>query len=418
MYRFFELRRLAPFGALLASVVLTPACLEGRAATTNVSSARERGAFAPSAADVQLFQQGSAAMRANHPDEAVEVFTRLTRQSPRFAEAYLNLGLAYTQQGRSQQAIVALQKGIALKATMRGAHLFLAIAQYKTGQFAAAAEAAEKETGLNPKDAQAWMWQGIIQLALGKDAASVEDLNRAASLQPKDVDIMYHQGRAALALSRQSYEAMFKLDPHSWHVAQVLAEAAVEQGNDADAITQFQAAIASAPPQSGLYEALGSAYWRTGKYAEAAQAYEQAVALDPDDIVSVYKLGCLRVDRGDAAGGKPLLERVAVADPSLTMTSYYLGRAEIQLGNDQAAIADLEQTIARHLDDDTEKQAYFQLSRAYRRTHNQAASEQAQQQYRLLEDKTKQEQQEKLDQRRLRGDRDVSIPPPSASPAS
>ena len=415
-HRFSGLRSSVPLLVLLTAVLVALPLARGAAA--RAVPAQNRSVYTPSAADVELFQQGIAAMRANHLDEAVEVFTRLTKQAPRFAEAYLNLGLAYTQQGQSRDAIVALQKGIALQSTMRGAHLFLAIAEYKTSQFAGAAEAVEKETALNPKDAQAWMWQGIIHLALGQNTASVEDLDRAAALKPEDVDILYHRGRAALALSRQSYEAMFKLDPHSWHVAQVLAEADVEQGNDADAITQFQAAIATAPPQSGLFDALGSAYWRSGKYPEAAQAYEQAVALDPDDVISVYKLGCLRVDRGDAAGGKPLLEKVAAADPSLTMTSYYLGRAEIQLGNDQAAIADFEQTIAKHLDDDTEKQAYFQLSRAYRRIHNQAASQQAQQQYRLLEDKTKQEQQEKMNQRRLRGDRDVSIPAPPAEPPS
>jgi tetratricopeptide (TPR) repeat protein len=262
------------------------------------------------------------------------------------------------------------------------------------------------------------MWQGIIDLAAGQLAAAVEDLDHANGLDPSNVDILYQRGHAALVLSRQSYEAMFKADPHSWHVAQVLAEADVEQGNDADAIEQFKAAIATAPPQSGLYEGLGSAYWRTGKYPEAQQAYEEAVKIDPADIVSVYKLGCLRVDRGDAAGGKPLLEKALATDSSLSLASYYLGRAEIQLGNDQAAIAHFEQTIHENLDDDTTKQAYFQLSRVYRRMHNQAASDEAQAQYRILEDKGRQVLQEKLNRRLMRGDRDVTIPSPPADKSS
>jgi tetratricopeptide (TPR) repeat protein len=184
-----------------------------------------------------------------------------------------------------------------------------------------------------------------------------------------------------------------------------------------DAAAEAARKETAAPPQSGLYEALGSAYWRTGKYPEAQEAYEQAVKIDPDDVIAAYKLGCLRIDRGDAAGGKPLLERVQVADPSLAMTSYYLGRAETQLGNNAAAVEDFKRTIRENLDDDTTKQAYFQLSRVYRRTHDMAASEQAQAEYRRLDQASKEVLQEKLRQRHLRADRDTSIPAPTQETA-
>ncbi len=395
---------LSKIGLVLAAFLLV-------ASTPGLYSQNARIDKVPSPEAAETLQRGVLAMRAGQPNEAIALFEKLVQSSPRFAEAYLNLGLAYSQEARSMEAISSLEKGIALKPTMRGGNLFLAIADYKIGHFDQAAMAIRKETALDPKASQAWMWQGIIDLALGHLPESVADLDHAAALDPTNVDILYHRGHAALELSRQSYETMFKLDSKNWHVSQVLAEAAVESGNDADAIEQFQAAIASAPPQSGLYEGLGSAYWRSGKYAEAQQSYEKAISVDPNDTVAVYKLGCLRIDRSDAAGGKELLQRV-VGDTSLVMTNYYLGRAEIQLGNDKAAIADLELTIGENLDDDTTKQAYFQLSRAYRRLHNQSASEQAQAKYRLLDQKSKDAIQEKLLKHRLRGDRDTSIPAP------
>ena len=372
-----------------------------------------RPSAAPSAADVAILQQGVRALQSNHPDEAIALFDKLVQQSPRFAEAYLDLGLAYAQEARSKEAIAILEKGVALKPSMRGAHLFLAISEYKVSHLEQAATAIHAETAANPKDAQAWMWQGIIDLAQDRLPQSIADLDRASSLDPNNVDILYHRGHAALELSRTSYEAMFKLDPKSWHIHQVLAEADVESGNDTDAIEQFKTTIAEAPPQSGLYEGLGSAYWRTGKYVEAQEAYERAISVDPNDSIAVYKLGCLRIDRSDAAGGKVLLQQVA-GDSSLTMTDYYLGRAEIQLGNDAAAIVDFERTIQEHLDADTTKQAYFQLSRAYRRLQNQAASERAQAEYRRLDQQSKSALQEKLIQHRLRKDRDTSIPAPAA----
>ena len=392
-------------------------CLLVLLLTTHVAPLQAQAARsqAPSAVALEKFQEGTEALRSGHPDQAVALFEAVTREAPRFAEAYLNLGLSLAQRSRNDDAVNALSKGIAIKPAMRGAHLFLAISEYKLERFEAAAAAARGETDLFPTDAQAWMWRGIIDLAQARLPSAVDDLNRASTLDPKNVDVLYHRGRAALALSRQSYEAMFQLDPQSWHVHQVLAEADVESGNDVDAVEQFKLAIASAPPQGGLYEALGSSLWRAGKYEEAQQAYETALKLDPNDTLTTYKLGCLRTDRSDASGGKQLLERVLVADPSLAMTTYYLGRAEMQLGHDDAAIANFEKTIHDHIDDETTKQAYFQLSRVYRRQHNLAASDEAQAQYRKLDQQSKTAIQEKLNRQRLRADRDTKIPAPPAS---
>ena len=398
----------------MRQLLLSLICCVASCRTGLLQAQTVHGAAAPSADAVAAFQKGTEALQANRPAEAVGDFEQVTHEAPRFAEAYLNLGLAHARLAQNREAVQALEKGIALKPSMRGAHLFLAISDYNLSRFDAAAAAIQKETALDATDAQAWMWEGIIDLALGRLAEAVADLDRAQSIDPRNVDILYHRGRAALALSRQSYEAMFKLDPQSWHVHQVLAEAAVEQANDAEAIEQYRQAIALAPPQSGLYEALGSAYWRSGKFPEAQQTYEQAVKIDPDDVVALYKLGCLRVDRSDPAGGKALLSRVQVADPSLTMTTYYLGRAETQLGNNDAAVADFHRTIDEHLDDETTKQAYFQLSRVYRRMHDLPASERAQAQFRLLDARSKEALQQKLEGRRLRADRDSGIPAPPA----
>lgn len=408
----FLLRRLfvKRFSSFVLFFALSGLALESTAQTAH-------GTYVPDAASVAIFGQGTAALRAHQPDEAIAAFTRLTEKAPRFAEAYLNLGLAFAEVSRNEEAVKALERCIALKPTLRGAHLFLAISQYKLSLFEPAARAIRKETALSSADAQAWMWQGIIDLSLGDLTNGVEALDHAARLDPQNVDILYHRGRAALALSRASYEAMFKADPKSWHIHQVLAESDVESGHDTEAIDEYKIAIASAPAQSGLYEALGTSLWRVGKYDDAQRAYEDALKVDPNDTLTMYKLGCLRVDLSNPIGGKQLLDRVLVADPTLPMTNYYRGRAELQLGQDAAAVEDFRKTIAQNADDDTTKQAYFQLSRAYRHLNDGAASEQAQVQYRMLDQKSKDAMQEKLSRLRRRADRDTSVPPPPAEAA-
>ena len=398
---------------LLLLVSLSPTLL---AQTAHQPPRPATPALSPQA--TEAFERGTAALQAGRPGEAVAAFQQVVHDAPRFPEAYLNLGLALSALARYPEAIPAFEHALAIKPSLRGAGLFLAIAHDRTGQVEAAATAIHRETAAFPSEAPAWMWQGIIDLDLGRLTLAIDDLDRAATLDSKNVDILYHRGRAALALSRQSYETMFHLDPHSWHVAQVLAEADVESGNDTDAVEQFKAAIAAAPPQGGLYEALGSALWRLGKFDEAQQAYETGLNVDPNDTLTMYKLGCLRVTRSDAARGKPLLEHVLAADPSLAETTYYLGRAESELGNDQAAIADFKQSIAENRDDETTRLSWFQLSRAYRRLHDIPASNAAQTQFRLLDQQHRDTLQARIAKIRSQAGRDTSIPAPAPDPDS
>jgi len=58
------------------------------------------------------FRHGTEAMHNGSFDEAARDFLAVIRASPRFAEAYLNLGLAHEQQGKYEEAIQSLQQAL------------------------------------------------------------------------------------------------------------------------------------------------------------------------------------------------------------------------------------------------------------------------------------------------------------------
>src|SRR5712691_6911645 len=66
------------------------------------------------------FRHGTEAMRNGALDEAAGDFSAVIHISPRFAEAYFNLGLVREQQGRFDDAITSLQHALVLKPTLRG----------------------------------------------------------------------------------------------------------------------------------------------------------------------------------------------------------------------------------------------------------------------------------------------------------
>jgi tetratricopeptide (TPR) repeat protein len=308
------------------------------------------------------FSQATEAMRQGNFDAAADNFAAITKQQPAFAEAHFNLGLVREEQGRFDEAIASFQKALMLKPRLRGANLFLGIAEFRLNHLDRAVAALEKETSAHPKDGAAWMWLGVVRLAQDRSEDAADALDKAAKLKPDDQDILYHRGRAHLLVSKNSYAQMFKLDSNSWLVHRVLAQASSEAERHTDAITEYEAAIKLAPTQPGLHEELGSEYRAVNKIAEAEAAFQKELEIDPNNVLARYKLGAIAVEKGDGAKGKELIAAAQREKPGLVHLDYNLGRAEMLLGNDEAAASHFERTVKTDTDPEIVEQARLVLA--------------------------------------------------------
>jgi tetratricopeptide (TPR) repeat protein len=363
----------------------------------------------------ERFRQASEAMRNGDLNAAGEGFAATTRASPAFAEAHFNLGLVREEQGRFEEAIVSLQKALSLKPRLHGANLFLAVAYYRTNRFEPALAAVRKETAAYPKDASAWMWEGVIQLAMERPEDAAASLDKAATLAPEDVDVLYHRGQAHLRVSNNSYAKMFKADPKSWRVHQVLAQANSEADRDLDAIAEYQEAIKLAPTQPGLHEELGTEYRSAGKPLEAEAAFQRELEIDPFNALARYKLGVLAVERGDGARAKELIEGALKEKAGLRHADYNLGRAEMVLGQNENALKHLQQAIANESDPEVLQQAWFQTGIVYRRLHRMTEAQQAMATFQRLKNEQAEKSQEQLKKRKMQQDSEVAQPADTSS---
>ena len=361
------------------------------------------------------FRQASVAMRNGSLDEAGEGFAAVTKAAPAFAEAHLNLGLVREEQGRHEDAIASFQRALALKPQLRGANLFLGVAYFHLNQLSPAVAAIQKETAAYPKDATAWMWLGVVRLVQEKPEDAAKALDTAANLAPDNADILYHRGRAHLLVSNSSYSRMFKADPHSWRVHQVIAQANAEADRHLDAIAEYQAAIKLAPRQPGLHEELGSEYRNLGKNQEAEEAYVRELEIDPRNALARYKLGVLTVERGDGAKGKELIEVALREKPGMLHADYNLGRAEMALGNDSAAAQHLERaTVAAGSDSEIVEQSWYQLGIVYRRLRRMKEAQNAMATFQKLKDQAAESSQKAL--RRYEAQQNPNAGQPPAAP--
>jgi len=375
-------RRMSSF---VFTILLLPAAV-ARSQTTQTSPAI-----------AQQFQLATEAMRAGNLEQAGDGFAEILKHAPTFAEAFLNLGLVREEQGRHREAIADFQKALQLKPRLRGASLFLGISEYRTNLLEASVAALQKETSISPKDPTAWMWLGIVALEKGDGDEAVQALDQAAKLAPDNVDILYHRGRAHLFVSNDSYARMFKADPKSWRVRQLLAEANAGAERHMDAIAEYEAAIKLAPNEPRLHEELGTEYRLAGKLPEAEQAYLRELEIDPENISAQYKLGVIAIESGDPSRGKSLIEGALRVKPDLQHADYNLGRAEMLLGNDAAAAQHLERaTSAAGSDPEVVEQSWYQLGIAYRRLHRTEEAQKAMATFQKLKDEEAEKSQKAL----------------------
>jgi len=188
-------------------------------------------------------------------------------------------------------------------------------------------------------------------------------------------------------------------DPDSWRVRQVLAQADAEADRDADAVSEFQAAIKAAPQQPGLHEQLGTEFWKLNNMEEAQAAYKQELAIDPHSMLATYKLGSLLVESAKPEEGKPLIEAALRQDPNLKEAYYYLGRAHMQLGNESEALEALKKAVTINSNSEILAQAWYQLAIVYRRMHRMEEAKQALATFQKLKDQESEHHQKVLEEK-------------------
>jgi tetratricopeptide (TPR) repeat protein len=318
------------------------------------------------------FADGVTAFRAGDLDRAEQDFTEASKLNPRFAEGYMNLALVEERRGKSLEEINLLKSALRLKPALKGANLFLGIAYYREDRFEEAKAALNREIRLSPEEPKALMWLGIVEEAVNDPQSAVEVLDKAAKVAPKDLDILYNRGRAALLLSQKSYEDMYQVDPNSWRVHQVLAEAFAESDRHAQAVAEYLAAIKLAPGEPELCENLGREYWKGSQLDLAEAQFAKEVELDPDNPMALYYLGSLHVERDHPDEGVPLLRKALELDPSIADANYYLGRGEMATKDVDDAVVHFKKAIelaasAKESGADLAERSWYQLAIGYRR---------------------------------------------------
>jgi tetratricopeptide (TPR) repeat protein len=312
-----------------------------------------------------LFRQGAQHMNAGDAAAAEADFRQAIALDPSFAPAHLDLGLALLKQGKLLEAVASIKESLKFDPASPGAHLFLGIAEYQSHHEEDAISDLNLALQEDPENIQALTWLGIVELNNGHPEKAVAPLDRAAELAPKDENILDYRVQAHMAIAKQSYIALFIVNPESWRLHRLNAIINSQAQDHKQSADEYQQAIKLAPKEPSLYEGLGWELRALGHADQAAQAFSEQLKLTPGNPIAMYNLGSAQVDSGQEHAAVPLLEQVVKIYGAPSAADYYLGRALAAKGKDQEAIASFQR--ATNLTGELQRRAWFELSQTYRR---------------------------------------------------
>ncbi|MDE2764768.1 MAG: tetratricopeptide repeat protein [Gemmatimonadota bacterium] len=239
-----------------------------------------------SAAVEEYFRGLAAFMVANDLDGAIGHMAAAAGLDPTFTGAQFSLYLFLLSNGRTEEALVALQAAMANLYRIPERHRFIVKAEYYfvAQDVARAAAVIDMWAELHPEDAQALRYRLIVHRITGDTEAKLATLATLQRLDPRDGGVLKEIAAAQEELGNDA-EALAALaeyverfpDDETGYAS--LAGLRRRRGEHDEARANLERAILIEPLAPGLVGALASLDLHTGNFDEARAGYERAIGL-------------------------------------------------------------------------------------------------------------------------------------------
>lgn len=268
--------------------------------------------------------------RVRDTQKAIEMYEKVIELAPTDADATIQLGGLYSNQGMHDKAIAVYEKAMRLQPERPYIYPSLARAYVSVGRNEDALELADALKKRVGYDANAYMQLGEVYSACKLHDKAIEAYKKAIELAPgeswyrrrlaaayeaagkvEEADALYEKTTDSSRIYERmrAYQQRGDLDKLLEFVRRVmkssvhegmkrsaqsqLVQASQQQGKSGELITLLQEDIKERPDDTVSYKMLGQVYSRQNSRAEAIEMYEKVIELTPDDGDAYRELGQL-----------------------------------------------------------------------------------------------------------------------------
>lgn len=345
--------QLIPFAILLLGACLGlshPAAQAAIFAPSDGGHAAQSGAPAAPATDPRvLYQQGEAALRAGHLDEAERSFRGVLALAPEDAGSRANLGVIYMRRKQWKAALEMLQAAGKLAPQVAGIRLNIGLVYYRQSEFRAAIAPLASVVRDMPNSAQARHLLGLCYFFTEDYAGAVSTLEPLWNSESKDLNYLYVLGISAGKAKRPDLEEkalsqMVAAGANTPEFHLLMGKAHINREEYDQAIVELHAALKADPQLPFAHFNLGVAYLKKQDLSQAESEFLADAALEPDVPYNYDQLGIVYFlqQKNDAAERN--LKKALRLDPRLASSHFELARVYQREGKYGQALAEIDST--------------------------------------------------------------------------
>lgn len=315
--------------------------------------------------------KASVKPRAATPAEAAKFRAAKKQLAETAAQAYHNLGVIATQEGRSDEALDRFAAAAKWKPDFPGLDRNWGIVAFRANQFDKAVAPLSRHLKSNPADALARRMLGVSYYFGKNFKLAAETLKLIETTVYADAELAYVYGISLVQLQRQQEAAIVfgRLADQNQKSAQArfyAGQGFMLTGDYERAVKEFRGAAELDPQMARAHYNAGQSLIRLNRMADAEKEFRLELQINPADESSKYYLAYSMLERNTGVNEALSLLRDAIASRyDYADARYQLGKALIEKGDLGEAIQQLETAASI---DPKKEYIHYQLSIAYRRT--------------------------------------------------
>jgi len=300
-----------------------------------------------------LLQKSRRENALGNTSKAIKLYSNLIEKKDDFAEAYVERGIIYFNEGNFNKAYEDFEKTISLDPKNTEAHFFKGRIEIKKERYDDAYKELSASINLEKDNLDAYYYRGITLQKKKDYSGAIKDFE---FIKQKD----------------SNYKGLNKRLAQSYHIK---GKEDLKKGKYAEAISGFKEALKASPGKKGIINGLIKAYTHSGEkklkdkdYKSAIEDYNALLALDKGNKEAENKLleayiarGNQRLNTKDHQGAIVDFNTVLEKDPDNIQALTARAKAYSSRNKNEKAIADLKKVLSV---DPKNKKAKKELIRA------------------------------------------------------
>jgi tetratricopeptide (TPR) repeat protein len=333
--------------------------------TAPAAKARKPAPTASSPQFDQLVKAATDARKAEHWEDAVDLYTKIVKLRPDYAEGYWYQGAALYQLDRFQECRDSFRRVIRFSPKNGSAYAFLGLCEFGLKDYDRALEhlMQSRVLGVADKDlgGVARYHAGIIMTRIQQYSQALQTLGEFAVEGNDNPRIIEAMGIATLRMAMlpnevppDRREMVLMAGRGSYMMATRMTAAAGKA---------FEALVARYPETPNIHYAYG-VYLLIEQPAKAIEEFKRELEIQPNDAESLMQIAYQYLKDSDPASALPWAKQAVEAAPNVFAAHRALGEALVGTGDVDGGIAQLEIAIAQAPDSPG---THFAMAKAYQR---------------------------------------------------